>query len=367
MWPRRIGLLLACLAIIGVATLQISGLFAWKRHIGYLAPVWGEDAQTIYAIRRDTGGIVWGLGWEFFTGPANALVLRDRYTLLSIVPETGISEPIAAWGASPLLGQRLRTYRGRIFTQPGARILPVGGGLDVRLRVSIPRVPISEVWQLDAIYTAGQPFPAQWAEGGRGGLARPAAVLRGGREVMLLPGPEGFNSAIAVVSADGAHQIARATTAFERRFPDGVPAALLTERSARAQIEDRRAFRAHREALLAGFRAAGLTETEALLRANDMLEAEGLLPARPRLIAQEVQDVPEGVALFEVPQRYLDVGLMQDIAEAIALPGEAVLSRSGGYLVYAGDDLAPRIRAQRQADGRVAVRVGGRLFLIEDQ
>ena len=79
-WKLAVGLLTAGAVVAVFAFAQLIGILAIERHQGYFAPVWDADGQHIYVIERDTRGLIWGLGWEFFTPPANSYVISDRAT-----------------------------------------------------------------------------------------------------------------------------------------------------------------------------------------------------------------------------------------------------------------------------------------------
>ncbi|MFW6077793.1 MAG: hypothetical protein ACOC71_08560, partial [Hyphomicrobiales bacterium] len=109
-----------------------------------------------------------------------------------------------------------------------------------------------------------------------------------------------------------------------------------------------------------------LREGAATLRAYRDMEDLGLLPKRPRLVATAVDAVPSDLRVFEIPLDYFDVGLFQDIAEAIASPGTQVDTSTGTYLQYYDDELGPRLKAWReQGNDRFAVRTGGQVYVLD--
>jgi hypothetical protein len=343
------------------------GLYGYERHSGFFAPVWDEADKTVIALRRTTSGFVWGFGWEFFSPPASSYVTSDTFELLRIDPGQRKQEVLARWHGSPLLGRVTRHYRGRIFNYISAQLAPSEKDVRVRVRMSIPRVPSSEVWGIDTMWKPEQAFQANWVEGFPGGLARPEATLTAGREVLTVPGKEGFDVAVLVVDADGSHSILIKSDDFDALYPDGIPSKLLAERSNRKQIEKVRDFRKVKAELVERFMSEeGLREGDAILRAYDEMEKLGYLPRKPRITATLVQELPADTSVFDIPRLYLEAGLFQDIAKAIVSPGTAVKTGLGTYLKYNEDDLGPRLRAFREAGGnRFGVRIDDRLFLIE--
>jgi hypothetical protein len=353
-------------AVLVVGSLVLGlGLAAFERHSGYFAPVWDGEGRFAYVVKRETSGFVWGLGWEHFTPPANSYVTSDRFALLRLDPERGRTEELQSWDGSPLVGRSLEHYRGRIFNFLRAKLEPGAAGLAVTLSMRIPRVPSSEVWSLKALWN-GESAEARWREAAAGNMAAPEAALLRGRELLTLPGPESFDAAVVLIEADGRHRVLLRAPSFDAHYAGGIPPTLVEARSNRKRIERQRDFRRVHEELTDRFRRDGLNEGAAVLRAYDEMKELGYLPKGPELTATPVDEVPEGLTLFEIPKLYLEVGLFTDIAAAIATPGEPVESTTGSYLRYAEDDLGPRLEAHRAAgNDRFAIAVEGRLYLME--
>lgn len=361
-----IGLVLGAIAIIGVFG-YVVGLYSYERHIGFFAPVWDKTGKTVFVLRRTTSGFVWGLGWEFFTPPASSYVASDSFELLRVTPGQHDSEVLARWSGSPLVGRVTQHYRGRIFNYISARLDPSQNDIRVRVRMSIPRIPSSEVWSVDTVWKPQDAFHANWVEGSPGGLARSEATLTAGREVLTVLGKEGFGAAVVIVDADGSHSILIKNGDFDALYPNGVAPKLIAERSIRKQIESVRDFRKVQAELVKRFMSEeGLREGDAILRAYDEMEKLGYLPRKPRITATLVPNLPGNVPVFDIPRLYLDAGLFQDIAKAIRSPGTAVKTGLGTYLKYEDDDFGLRLKTFREAGGnRFGVRIDGRLFLIE--
>jgi len=359
-------LVVSVVVVTGISGYAL-GHYGYERHSGYFAPVWDKTGKSVFLLRRTTSGFIWGFGWEFFSPPASSYVTSDSFELVRVYPGREEPELLASWSSSPLVGRVTKHYRGRIFNYISARLDPSGQDLRVRVRMSIPRVPSSEVWGVDTLWKPEQAFKAYWVEGFPGGLARAEATLTAGREVLTVPGKEGFNAAVLVVDAGGSHSILIKTDGFDALYRDGIPAKLLAERSNRKQIEKVRDFRTVKAELVARFMSEeGLREGEAILRAYDEMEKLGYLPRKPRITATLVQELPTKTTVFDIPRLSFDAGLFQDIAKAIESPGTAVKTGLGTYLMYNEDDLGPRLRAFREAGGnRFGVRIDDRLFLIE--
>lgn len=367
---RRSGRKLAVLAVAAIAATIVlarwTGVFAFERHQGYFAPVWDPDGRLVYLLERDTAGLVWGLGWEFFSPPASSYVLRDTFIVHRVDSETGTSEELQRFEGSPISGRVTRHYRGRIFNGISARIETRDDGLEFAVEMKVPRVPTSENWTLKGAWTEAAPSNAQWTTQYAGGMAAPDEVLVNGVEVMTVRGRESFPAAVIAVAADGSYRVLVRNDDFDDLYRDGVPPEQIAERANRARIERSRVFRSVQGELTARFKAAGLNDGAATLRAYDEMEELGYLPKGPRLVATPVEVPPPGVRVFDIPAEYFRVGLFQDIAAAIAAPDQEVKTSTGTYLKYYEDELGPNLKAWRDAgNDRFAVRTGGTLYVLE--
>ena len=247
-----------------------------------------------------------------------------------------------------------------------ARITPGGEGVEFLARMNVPRVPRSETWALTGTWTADQPSNAQWSEKWAAGTASPDEVLRNGIEVMTIPGREAFPAAVLAVEADGTYRVLIKNSDFDDLYPDGVPPHKIAERVSRERIERVRRFTRVKTELTAKYRAQGLNENSAVLRAYDEMEEIGVLPKDPRLVATSLREPPPDVRIFEIPQEYFRVGLFQDIAAAIAAPNQEVRTGTGTYLKYYDDELGLRLKAWRKdGNDRFAVRTAGQTYLLE--
>ncbi len=360
------GLLIVGTLVVVLAFAQWIGILAIERHNGYFAPVWAADGEHIYFVERDTTGVIWGLGWEFFSPPANSYVFSDRLTLERLNVVSGKREVLERFADTPVTGRTTRHYRGRIFNTMSTRLTPTDQGVEIRVRMNIPRVPSSEQWALAGIWQPGQPSNAQWANKSSGGFAPPNEILQNGIEVLTVPGREAFPAAVLAVEADGSYRVLLKNGDFNQLYPDGVPPKQIAERAGRERIERSREFSRVHEELKTRFSAEGLNDGAASLRAYDEMEELGFLPKSPRLVATALNTAPADVRIFDIPQEYFKVGLFQDIAAAIAAPNSEVQTSTGTYLKYYDDELGPRLKAWRNdGNDRFAVRTAGRTYLLE--
>lgn len=365
-WRAATVLLAGGTLVTVLALAQLAGIFALERYQGFFAPVWSADGRQVYYIERDTRGLVWGLGWEFFTPPASTYVLADRFALKRLDVASGKIERLERFDGSPLVGRVTKHYRNRIFNTLSARIEPTDGGADFLVAMSIPRTPSSEPWSLAGAWTASGPSNARWTSERVGNTAPPDAVLTNGVEVLTVPGREFFPAAILAVEADGSYRVLVKNRDFDRLYRDGVPPRQIAERASRQRIERGREFRRVQTELTAKYRAQGLNEGAATLRAYDEMEERGYLPKSPRIVATPLTALPADVRVFDIPGEYFRVGLFQDIAAAIAVPNSEVETHTGDYLKYYDDEVGLRLKAWRNAgNDRFAVRSEGKLYLLE--
>ena len=360
------GLLGAGMVVAVLAFVQLIGVLAVERHQGFFAPVWAADGQHVYVIERQTFGIVWGFGWEFFTPPANTYVISDRFTLARLDTASGKLERLERFDGSPVTGRVTQHYRSRIFNFASARLLPGEQGVEILIRMDVPRVPRSENWALAGTWRAGQPSNARWESKWAGNTAAPDEVLANGVELMTVPGKEAYPAAVLAVEADGAYRVLLKNGDFKSLYSGGVPPEKIAERARRADIERVREFTRVNTELKTKYKTQGLNDNAAALRAYDDMEELGYLPKSPRLVASVANRLSPDVRVFEIPQEYFRVGLFQDIAAAIAAPNSEVKTSTGDYLKYYDDDLGPQLRAWREAgNDRFAVRTAGRLYLLQ--
>lgn len=365
-WKAATVLLTATAVVAVLAFAQLIGIFTIERHQGFFAPVWSADGQQVYFIQRDTRGLIWGFGWEFLTAPASAYVFSDRLSLRRLDSASGESEILERFDGSPVAGRVTKHYRGSIFNAMSARVAPNGQGAEFLVRMNVPRVPSSEPWALAGAWRPGRPSNAQWDSKWAGNTAVLDAVLTKSIEVITVRGREAFPAAILAVEADGSYRVLLKNGDFERLYRDGVPPKHIAERSNRERIERLREFRRVQAELVAKHKAQGLNDGAATLRAYDDMEELGYLPKSPRLVATALGEPPPDVRVFDIPNEYFRVGLFQDIAAAIAAPGQQVKTSTGTYLKYYDDDVGLRLKAWRNAgNDRFAVRTEDALFLLE--
>lgn len=365
-WKAATVLLTASAVVAVLALAQLIGIFTLERHQGFFAPVWSADGRQVYYLERDTRGLIWGLGWEHFTAPANSYILSDRLALRRLDIASGKSETLERFDGSPVTGRVTKHYRGRIFNFVSARIVPGEQGVELLVRMNVPRVPRSEQWALAGTWTPDQPSNANWNEKWAGNTAAPDEVLTNDIEVMTVRGREAFPAAVLAVEADGSYRVLLRNRDFARLYRDGVPPKQFAERSGRERIERSRELNRVKTELVAKHKARGLKDSAATLRAYDDMEELGYFPKKPRLVATPMDAPPADARVFEIPGEYFRVGLFQDIATAIAAPNQEVKTSTGTYLKYYDDEVGLRLNEWlKVGNDRFAVRTDDALYLLE--
>jgi hypothetical protein len=363
---RIIALLVVGGLVVVAAGAYALGIASYERYSGYFAPVWDESGKAVFYIQRDTSGFIWGMGWEHFSPPAYSNITSDEFSLRRVNVVSGEVEVLQSWPLSPLSSRVTKHYRGRIFNTVSARVEQDSGAVEFNVVLQIPKVPRSEIWALAGTWRPDVPAVARWQQQGHRSGGFSDQSLLNGVEVIAVRGREAFPAAIVTIAEDGKQRVVLKNDDFDDLYSDGIPQRRIDERSRRTSIDRVRTFKKTRAELIAKHMATGMREGEAMLKASEDMEELGLLPKRPRLVAELVDATPDGLKMFDIPPDYFVAGLFNDIAEAIADPGKLVDTNTGGYLKYYDDDVGIRLKAWREAgNDRFAVRTGGKIYVME--
>lgn len=314
-------------------------LFGSEAYTGYFAPVYSPDGRYVYYVVRDTRGRINGPGMEFFTPPAEVRVDADLFTIHRIDLETGRDQTIASISDSPLVRREIETYRSRIFTCPSVHLRFVDDQhLEYEIAISVPTRPTSTIWRVWRTWNAEQ----EEYEGSDVWVPAQAQVtglmedrLREGTEVVTVPGPECYPTAIITIDhSTGEYETLLASADFEEEYPDGLTDEVVFEQSKRGEIERLREMRKAYDAAIEKYREEGLPEGEAILRANKDMQERGFHPATPTMMAKPVEAVRSDLPLFEISDQEFEVGIFPDIDAAIGSPGLKVDKDMGHYVTH---------------------------------
>jgi hypothetical protein len=365
-WAAAVACVVVALACAAAWSLKLA---TWESHEGYFGPAFTADGRFVYTIVRQTTGITWGPGWEFFTPPAHAWLIADRIRLVRIGVGTAQVEVLEEWPSTPLTHRTIEEYRGRVFAVAHARIaIEPPDTVTYAVDLSVPRVPSSETYALTGVWSA---IPAArrrgaWRPGEPGGGAT-GLVMVDDVELFTPSGPEMYPSAVVLLDhRTQTINVAAATSAYRSKYPRGVPVEELLAVSRKPQLDREAAFKAAYDGRLAAHRAAGLSEGQAALRAYDDLEDLGFLRRKPRIVAREVTGADEALPLFDIAEAEMASGMFNDLNEAIAAPGTEVRKSEYDYIIHRDYDNSRKLNAYLGGGGRsFLVRFRGRLYRLD--
>ena len=315
---------------------------------GYFGPIFAPDAQSVFTITRDVRARVVGLGYDMWTPPARVWVHRDRFALVRLRLWDGQSSVIREFPPSPLEGQSFSAYHGGIYGDARVHLRWADPAhLEYELAVTRHDSPLSRTFVLRRRWdaTSDRFVESGWQEGSAGMGGDEPAQLSGPLEVLAPRGDEGLPCGVVVI--DSASHSARALTgeaACRSRYPDGLSPAVLADQSRRADIERAETIRTTYDELVARGLAHGVPDGEARLHAGREMERLGFFPKSPTLVAAAAT-CDGGLPEFRISDEEFRVGLFQDIAEAIAHPGDEVAKSMGAYVVHRDYDTSRQINA----------------------
>lgn len=337
-----IGWLAVAVVLIAAAGALAVGLVSFGSRVGYFGPAFSADGSAVVVVERRTRGIAWGPGWEFFTPPANVRVLTDELRLLRIPLHGGAAAVLESWSTTPVVGRTLQQYRGRLFNHLGASLrTQPDGGIEYGFEFALPKRPTAEVHQLVGVWSsdAARRRRGAWDGAAHAAVGPSEPVIHGEAELFALRGPDGFPSAIALlVHASGQIRIVVAAPAFASTYPDGPSRDELMKISRKAdhdRVQAMTRIQREREAL---YRSQGMLPGEATLKAYRDLRDLGYVGKPPRWIARRLTAAELAATStaprFDVDEMEFRVGLMHDIAQAIAQPGVEIDHDVGRYITH---------------------------------
>lgn len=371
---RKLLLMLTAAVVVAAAGVALwLRLFTLEHHTGYFGPAFSPDGRSVYAVVRDTTGLTWGAGWEHFTPPAYALPLTDRVRLIRIDAASGAAETLESWDTTPVSRRVIREYRGRVFNVMTASVRVDGNGIAYSVRMAIPVVPASEVHQLSGTWSQGMAAQqrGEWTREGyaRSGLSEP--VLAGQTEVFALRGPESYPSAVVLLDhATMRSRVIAKSPAYDSLHPAGPQTQELLTISRKQDIERIAAMQRKRDELVAGYRARGMSEIEALLKSSRDLEDLGFVPKSTRMVARRLdsRDAPASprLPLFDIADAEMASGIFPDLEKALAEPGAEIDKAMGKYIVHRDYANSEKLNTHLAGGGLAyLVRYRGTLYRID--
>jgi hypothetical protein len=369
---------LRVLAIVLLVALGFFLVSQFERSEGYFSPVFSPDGRAVYFIRRETSGLILGLGWEGFTPPAQVFVWHDRFSLDRLDLETSKVRTVLSFPPSPLERTRIRTYRRSAFSSVSAGLRWAGAErLEFSISVTIPKQPMSEQhvvsrqWDREASRWIVRD---RWEKGWPAVSTGDEAVVHGDLEVVDVPGERGFPCAIVLHEASTKRiRVLRQTRACERMYPDGVPEDVLRPMLRRPQVERIRRIESARKRLVEEAGAAGLSASDAEIQAINRMQELGYYSRPPQLVAavlgpREIESLRArgGIQpLFRIEEMQFTVGLFPDIDAATRRPGTSVEKWSGAYIRHRDYTTSEELNAHLGTGAsEFFVERGGRIYRV---
>lgn len=365
-----------CLAF-GMAIVSRLGYHSYE---GYFSPVYSTNGKEVYYINRNTQGIVWGLGMEFFTPPAHAFVLSDNFSLRKIDLQTGKIETVKQWPPSLLTHQHIQEYRGRIFFIPQTQLrISNEAGLEYKLGLNGARIEnftttmfwVARIW--DGIEKR-MIEKDSWHKSGDATSGYDEFPLSGDWEVMPLRGQECYPAAIVAFNHITSEvRIIIKNNVFDRLYQNGIKLDMLIEFSKRFMIErDEQIKKAHRE-LIKRFQVEGQSKVGAILKTNKEMERMGYYPKSTTLTARVLNQSEENFTqengeepIFAIEPDEMRSGIFQDIEQAISKPGEPVDKTLGQYIIHRDYNNSQRLNLFLDSGGtRFCIRYEERAYEIK--
>jgi hypothetical protein len=366
---RRWPFVVAGAALAAAALAIVTGLVTLEHHVGAFGPAFAADGRSVWFVEREARGVSWGLGWEFFTPPANVHVFYDVVRLRRLDLASARAVTVETWNRTPLVGRTLQQYRGRLFVHLGVALRPrADGTVEYALGLAVPRVPASEVHQLRGIWASDTARRrGEWDVASFAPTGPSEPIIHSERELFEQPGSESFPAGIVMLDyADSTlHVLYRASGS---RSSEPALAELLAASRKPDFDHLQEMTRIERERTAAHLRE-GASEGEALLRAGRDLRDLGYYPKPERWVASRVG--PAQLAAhahlprLDIAPMAFQVGLFPDLEEAMASPGVEVDKWSGHYLRHRDFDASERLNALLDAGTReLLIGTDDRVFLL---
>lgn len=320
-----------CVAVVVVVVL--TNRLRLDHYTGYYAPTFSPDGGSVVLLERQVRGISWGLGYEHFTVPAHTFVLSDGIWLRRIDLESGAAEDLETLPELPTVRRHLRAYRGRFYHYLSADLrFTQAETPDIRLSISIPRVPTSEQHHFTRFSDAASgESSGGWQTGGRQVSPTNAQRVHDTRELLTVPGEEALPCGVVVYDhASRARRYLAGETACARAHPEGYGEARLLERSRYDAVKRIELLSATRQRLMDEFRAQGMLEGDAALATIDEMRRLGFYPKPTTIVAELIDEAGAagylalGWRRFAISEQEFLVGLFQDIERALGRPGDEI-------------------------------------------
>ncbi len=330
---RVVGMIAAAVCVAAVVVVALTNRLRFDHFIGYYAPTFSPDGGSVVLLEREVRGISWGLGYEHFTVPAHTFVLSDEVGLRRIDLESGAAEDLETLLELPTVGRHLRAYRGRLYHYLSADLrFTQAETPDIRLSISIPRVPRSEQHHFTRFSDAANgESSGGWQTGGRQVSPTNSQRVHDTLELLTVPGEEALPCGVVLYDhASRARRYLAGETACARAHPEGYAEARLLERSRYEAVKRSKLLSTTRQRLMEEFRAQGMLEGDAALATIDEMRRLGFYPKPTTIVAELIDEaaaanyLARGWRRFAISEQEFLVGLFQDIERALDRSGEEI-------------------------------------------
>ncbi len=342
----------ALIALAILAAVSAAGFAAFTVHAesGYFSPQFTPDGAAVVVVRREVRALVFGLGYEMFTPPARVWVQHDRFSILRIAIADGRTDVLQTFPASPLQGRWSSAYRPSLTGSATAHLRWADPThLEYELAVTRHDEPASVTyiarrrWSADTRRLTETP---SWQQGYAGMAGDEPTQLHGTQEVVAIRAGTSMPCAVLLVTSD--RRLADAlidTQPCRDAHRNGYEVAFLSDDLRRPAIERTALIEQTHDALVREGLARGLSDGDARLAAIRGMERRGLYPRPTVLVAQPADRATAGLPVFTITDQEFEVGLFNDIRDALDRPGEQVEKSISAYIIHRDYDTSRQINA----------------------
>lgn len=358
------------IVLLSVVTCALLAVLAWacvrgavsqpgvESYEGYFAPVYSPDGQHVYFVERRTSGTAEQTqAADFLFSPAkfDVFVAKDTFSLKRLHVQSGQVEELIRLSPSPIEGRSYEAI-GSAFQVPDARLkFTKGRQLEFKVCLTTHQVPRAKEYWSSGVWIEAQhaaEISRSWEESHCEVSGYDEWPLFGAWELMEVRGGQFFPVAIVAYNhVTGGVKVLVKNKDYDRLYPDGVPLRQILENSRRPGIERDQAMRRTHEELLQKYKAMGMGEVQALLRTGKDMQRLGYYPKTPTIVARRLRreeaartDLDKD-ALFSIAKGEMEAGIFQDIARAIASPGEEIDKVSDDYVTHRDYSTSARLNA----------------------
>lgn len=302
---------------------------------GYYSPVYSPDGQYVYFLERRTSGtVVVTKPADLLFSPAelDVLVTQDTFILKRMHVENGEIEEIRRLPPSPTEGRRFQML-GNPFHYAATRLRFTE---DHQLEFKVC-LTIHQGSSVNEYLSSGVWGGANGAAKINDGWKSSACMIQGYNEWPVFGDWElqevrrpGFFP-VAIVAYNHVTRDVRVLLKnkdYDQLYPNGVPLPKILENSVRLGVERDQTVRRVYKELVDKYKAMGMLDNLARLRAGKDMQRLGYFPKSTVIVARRLRRAEarnlNKDALFRIPEGEMESGIFYDIEQAVARPGEEI-------------------------------------------